>query len=170
MRDFENQQGYSFAAVYDAYYDRIYKYVFMLLMNEADAEDVTSQTFLSAFMSFDRYDPEKASLRTWLTRIAHNRAVNICRSAAFRKRADTPEEWQYADEKADFPEHVENSELVLMLYSHLEPAERELLNMRYVMELRDKEIGAMLQISEKAANKRMQRLLTKCRMIMSPTR
>ena len=151
MRDFGNQQGYSFAVVYDAYYDRIYKYVFMLLMNEADAEDVTSQTFLSAFMSFDRYDPEKASLRTWLTRIAHNRAVNLCRSAAFRKRADTPEEWQYADEKADFPE-------------------RELLNMRYVMELRDKEIGAMLRISEKAANKHIQRLLTKCRMIMSPTR
>ena len=168
MGDFENKQEYSFEAVYDAYYDRIYKYAFMLLMNQADAEDVTSQTFLAAFMSFDRYDPEKASLRTWLTRIAHNRAVNLRRSAAYRKRADTPGEWKYADENSDFSEHVENSELVLMLYSHLEPAERELLNMRYVMGLRDREIGALLQINEKAANKRIKRLLTKCRIIMSP--
>ena len=41
MMNFENQQEYDFGAVYDTYYDRIYKYAFMLLMNEADAEDVT---------------------------------------------------------------------------------------------------------------------------------
>ena len=39
----------SFAAIYDAYYDRIYKYAFTLLLNREDAEDVTADTFFAAY-------------------------------------------------------------------------------------------------------------------------
>ena len=46
-----------FEAVYDSYYDRVYKYAYTLLLNKDDAEDVTADTFIAAYESFDRYDP-----------------------------------------------------------------------------------------------------------------
>lgn len=153
-----------FEAVYDLYYDRVYKYAYMLL-NKEDAEDVTSETFIAAYTAFSRFDESKSSVSTWLTRIAHNRAVNLRRSAAFSKRADMPEQYE-PSEKDTFTEAVEASDTVLRLYARLFPSERELLNMRCVMELKDKEISALTGIPEKTVNKRYHRLLAKCRKLL----
>ncbi len=129
-----------FAAVYEAWYDRVFKYAYTLLLNRDDAEDVTADTFVAAYTNFGRYDAGKASVGTWLTRIAHNTAVNLMRSAAYARRTELPETWEAPDEGADFTGSVEAADTVLRLYAKLAPEERELLNMRCVMELRDREI------------------------------
>lgn len=157
----------SFAAVYDANYDRVFKYAYTLLLNREDAEDVTADTFIAAYMNFDRYDPERASVATWLTRIVHNRAVNLLRSAAYSKRSGLPEGWEPKDGGADLFDQAEASDALVRLYARLLPEEREFLNMRYVMELQDSEIGALLGLTAKTVNKRYQRLLAKCRLIMN---
>lgn len=152
-----------FEAIYEKHYDRIFKYAYTLLLNREDAEDVTSETFYAAYGSFDKYDPTKASIATWLTRIAHNRAVDLMRSADRSKRTVTLEDWDPADESGDFSEGVVASDAVMRLYAKLTEQEREFLNLRYVMELKDKEIASLLGIPEKTINKRYQRLLEKCR-------
>ena len=45
------------------------------------------------------------------------------------------------------------AETVLRLFARLRPQERELLILRYTMELRDREIAAMLGLPEKTVNK-----------------
>ena len=157
----------SFEAIYEQYYDRVFKYIYTLVLNKADAEDITSETFISAYSNFDSYDESIASIGTWLTRIAHNKAVNMLRSAAYAKHSELPEEWDPVDEETDFTEEVENRDTVIRLYKRLSPEEREFLNFRYVMDLRDKEIASILGIQEKAVNKRYQRLLSKCRLILN---
>jgi len=154
-----------FAAVYDMYYGRIFKYAYSLLLNREDAEDVTADTFLAAYANYDRYDPGRASVATWLTRIAHNRAVNFLRSPAHARRGSLPE-WRELPDAADHTGRIEASDTVLRLYARLRPDERELLNMRCVMELKFSEIAALLCITEKTANKRWQRLLAKCRTLL----
>lgn len=155
-----------FETVYEMYYDRVYKYAYTILLNKEDAEDVTAETFLAAYRNYSRYDAEKASIATWLTRIAHNRAVNLRRSAAYAKRAEWTEALDRTSDGTDFTGRVENDDTVLRLYARLRPEERELLNMRYVMELKDREIGGLLGLSDKTVNKRFQRLLVKCRGIL----
>ena len=49
------------------------------------------------------------------------------------------------------------------ILSCLDISEREFLNLRYGLQLSDKEIGAMLDEKENTINKRYQRLLKKCR-------
>lgn len=154
-----------FERIYDNYYDRIYKYAYTILLNKEDAEDVTSETFVAAYVNYDSYDEAKASVVTWLTRIAHNRAVNLVRSAAYRKRAAMPENREFAA-PGDFTEEIMSSEIILGLYAHLKPEEREFLNLRYVMELKDREIAELLGLQEKAVNKRYQRLLARCRTLL----
>ena len=155
--------GIDFEAVYDAYYDRVFKYAYTLLLNRHDAEDVTAETFLTFLQRYQCRDPDNPGTAAYLTRVAHNRAVNLMTSFAYRKRTELPSE--LLDEK-DFPGSLDASDLVLRLYAKLKIEERELLNMRYVMELKDREIASLLGLSEKAVNKRNQRLLAKCRELL----
>lgn len=159
----QQKQKKSFEAVYEDYYDCVFRYAYTLLLNREDAEDVTSETFIAAYTHYGGYDPAKASVAVWLIRIAHNRAVNFLRSAASRKRADMPEDFDLSDERADFTHASDASDAVLRLYARLSPEERDFLNLRYVMELKDKEIASLLGLPEKTVNKRYQRLLAKCR-------
>lgn len=63
---------------------RIYRLALRMMGNEADAEDVLQETFLSAFKSIDRFEA-RSSLSTWLYRIATNAAL-------MRLRRNEPEQ------------------------------------------------------------------------------
>ncbi len=153
-----------FAEVFEAYYDRIYKYAYTILLNRENAEDVVEETFLAAHIAYAGYDPTRASLATWLTRIAHNKAVNLVRSASYRMEQPLPDDETIAT--AAYDSQIEVRETVRWLYSKLTIEEREFLNLRYVMELKDREVAMLYGIETKAVNKRYQRLLKRCRQIL----
>ena len=50
-----------FETIYDAYYDRVYRYAYTILLNREDAEDVVEETFLAAYAAYGRYDPSLAA-------------------------------------------------------------------------------------------------------------
>lgn len=61
--------------------------LFRLVVNilpRAMVEDVVQEAFVAAFAGLRRYDPQRASFRTWLYRIARNLALN-----AWKKRRET---------------------------------------------------------------------------------
>ena len=156
-----------FETVYNTYYDKVYKYVYTLLLHKENTEDIVAETFLSAYANYDKYDPQKASVATWITRIAHNNAVNLVRSAAYRTRAQLPETDLHGEEDPALRHLEEDEDIVLKLYAKLSEKEREFLNMRYVMELKDAEIAELMGMQTKAVNKRYQRLLKKCRDLLA---
>lgn len=53
---------------------RIYRLALRMMGNEADAEDVLQETFMSAFKAIDQFQA-RSSLSTWLYRIASNAAL-----------------------------------------------------------------------------------------------
>lgn len=150
-----------FETVFEVYYDRVYKYAYTILLNRENAEDVAEETFLAAFAAYPGYDPARSSLATWLTRIAHNKAVNLVRSAPYRRETALLEN----DPDHDNTAQDETRYTVLWLYAQLTREEREFLDLRYVMGLTDKEVGALYGLAPKAVNKRYQRLLKRCRAI-----
>ena len=155
-----------FDQVYEENYDKVYKYTYTILLNKEDTEDVVSNTFMAAYAAYDRYDPERASLATWLMRIAHNEAINLVRSAAYSKRSEMPEYYEVPDSSDDSVKGLEDRDSVLYLYSKLSAAEREFLNMRYAMQMKDSEVAETLGLPVKTVNKRYQRLLARCREIL----
>ena len=155
-----------FESLYEAYYDRLYSYVYSILLNRENAEDVVAETFFAAYSAYDRYDPKSAAPVTWLTRIAHNQAVDLVKSAAYSKIDPLDEFYDEAaagDLEGDVIDRAEAHDLVLRLYGRLTKAEREFLNLRYGMELSDVKIAAFYDLPVKTVNKRYQRLLARCR-------
>lgn len=67
------------------YYREIYAFSYKQVGNKDTALDLTQEIFVSFLQSIGRYDPQKASIRTWLYRIASNKAVDYFRSASYRQ-------------------------------------------------------------------------------------
>src|SRR5262252_1205893 len=57
---------------------------YRMLGSVQDAEDVLQDTLLAAWQGIGGYDADRASLRTWLYRIATNRCLNTLRTASRR--------------------------------------------------------------------------------------
>lgn len=152
-----------FSEIYEEQFSCIYNYIYAQILNRQEAEDLVSETFLKAFKSFDRFDPEKGSARTWLTRIARNTLIDH-----FRTRKE-----QVPLDSEGVPEPVFNDEYEILrepanrearaVLEQLSPAERELAGMIYFQDMKNPEIGAILGISAKAVSERHRRLLKHCR-------
>jgi RNA polymerase sigma factor (sigma-70 family) len=60
-----------FSAIFDCYYTEIFAYAAHRIGQDL-APDLVAETFLAAFQMRHRYDPDQASVRTWLYGIATN--------------------------------------------------------------------------------------------------
>jgi RNA polymerase sigma factor (sigma-70 family) len=84
----------SFERLYQRHVHAVYRYALAVLHNEADAEDVTQTTFLSAYRAFQRGErPHKP--HNWLIKIAHN----VCRQR-FRDSSRRPQEVEFDESLA----------------------------------------------------------------------
>ena len=68
-----------FEAVYEEYYQPLLRYLCKKTGSLQDAEDLTSETFLYCYRSYDSYDPEKSAVSTWLYLAANSRLKNYYR-------------------------------------------------------------------------------------------
>ncbi len=69
----------AFDVFYDRYVNLVYSIAFSILGDPPLAEDVTQDVFLKIWQSLERYDPAKAKVNTWMSRIARNRAIDLLR-------------------------------------------------------------------------------------------
>jgi RNA polymerase sigma-70 factor (ECF subfamily) len=107
-----------------------------------DAEDLTQQTFERALRAWDRFDPRRAAVGTWLIAIARNLLIDHYRAAA-------PESGQVPIEDVPASElpAANGGEAVVGLEPELADAlntlaqrDREILALRYGAELNGPEI------------------------------
>src|SRR3982751_2424917 len=75
------QQGNrpAFATLVEAYWDRLYRWLFHLTRDRHQAEDLAQETFLKVLAALDSFRPG-SNFRAWLFRIGHNNFVNLKRA------------------------------------------------------------------------------------------
>jgi RNA polymerase sigma-70 factor (TIGR02960 family) len=73
----------AFAQLTDGYRRELKLHCYRILGSTQDAEDALQETFISAWQALANFE-ERASIRTWLYRIATNRCLNMLRAASRR--------------------------------------------------------------------------------------
>lgn len=142
----------------------VYRYVRFRVATREVAEDVTSEVFMKALRSFRRYDPNRASPRTWLLRIARNAVTDHLRSLKRRGSLHVSLD-RVPDLVADVPsqdERVireERIQTILNGAGTLRKADQEILSLRYGAGLGNQEIAESLGISSNAVAVRLHRAL-----------
>src|SRR5690349_3962330 len=77
----------AFGALYELYFERIYRYVRLKVSDISDAEDATAAVFLNAWRAVDSFTPQhEQSFLAWLFRLARNVLIDRYR----RRREVTP--------------------------------------------------------------------------------
>lgn len=92
------------------------------------AEDCVQETFLRAWRSRERYQPERASERTWLFAIARNVVVDALRARARRPRPVAQGEGTQTDAATPHPDVEITDRLSLLAgLAQLSPEHREVI-------------------------------------------
>ena len=148
----------SFAAIAEEHLDAVYRYLLLMTRDRAVAEDLTGDTFEKAFRSWRRFDPRRASPRTWLCHIARNAALDHFRSEERRRRREA----NAADvSEAEEPRLEGLSEPLAAALGELSAGEREVVALRVLLELDGRAAARVLGISPTACSTRLSRALQK---------
>ncbi len=78
----QDDEGEDFAEIFRRYYARIYNYVYRLLGDADEAQDVTQESFLKAYRALSRSSSQGDSptnVLAWLYRIASNTSLDVLR-------------------------------------------------------------------------------------------
>lgn len=97
----------AFDEIVARYKDGIYNYIWRMISNRDDVEDLTQEVFVRAFASIKSFRRE-SNLRTWLYRIATNLCVDRYRRAGLEKQILIPLEREDQDDdqsrSVEFPD------------------------------------------------------------------
>jgi RNA polymerase sigma-70 factor (ECF subfamily) len=164
----------AYAQLVEDHASKIYRLALRMMGNDADAEDVLQETFLSAFKSIDRFE-SRSSLSTWLYRIASNAALmRLRRVEPEQVSVDEPIERDDGDEVPrqlfDFcclPEEVllqdEARAEMERAVEELPPSLRGVFVLRDIEGLSTEETAHALDLSISAVKSRLMRARLKLR-------
>ncbi|MFJ8961770.1 RNA polymerase subunit sigma-70 [Lentzea sp. NPDC102401] len=151
-------------------------YCYRMLGSGFEAEDAAQETLLRAWKAHESYDSSRASLRTWLYRIATNICIDMQRSAQRRALAvglgpaggdigapllenafvqPVPDALVLPEDQAIRRETVRLAFVAAL--QHLPPRQRAVLILRDVLAWQASEVASLLDISVAAANSALQR-------------
>jgi RNA polymerase sigma-70 factor (ECF subfamily) len=175
LREAGSQAGHTsdFADVFDEFQRPIYNYLLRMTQSQAEAEDLTQETFVRVQRGLPTFRGE-ASLSTWIYRIATNVSLDHLRRSATRqaKAAISLEETQsdrewVLDETASSPEQVaaqsEMSACVQGFIRDLPPSYRTVMVLHDLQGLKNREIADVLECSLSTAKIRLHRARKKLR-------
>jgi RNA polymerase sigma-70 factor (TIGR02960 family) len=174
----------AFGELTDPFRGELQLHCYRILGSVQDAEDVLQETLLAAWRGLGQYEG-RASLRTWLYRIATNRCLNALRASERRPRTvptippflttDPTHRGEplwlqpypdvlldgRPDLGADPEARYEAKETIALAFvtaiQHLPPRQRAVLVLRDVLGFRSPEVADMLETSEASVNSALQR-------------
>jgi RNA polymerase sigma-70 factor (ECF subfamily) len=184
-REMTMPAGEEFTRQTDPFRRELLAHCYRMLGSVHDAEDLVQETFLRAWRSYRQFDDRRASLRTWLYRIA----TNACLSALEqRSRRALPSDLATASPEAEWPLGAPRHEIawlqpipdalldtaqadpaaivasrgsirlaLIAALQHLPARQRAVLILRDVLAWRATEVAELLGTSTAAVNSALQR-------------
>lgn len=139
----------AFAKLYDAYIERVSRYVYFRVSEDCDVEDLVSQVFLKAWENLERYKMGSSPFAAWLYTIARNLVIDH-----YRTKKDTlsledvlalPADMELPDEQAQTRLDLEALRDALQF---LTPDQQQALILKYIAGLPNENIARVMNKQE----------------------
>ena len=154
----------AFERLYEEHAEPLLAFLIYRTADRELAADVHSDTFERVLTARARFDPRKASEKTWLYSIALNRLRDHYRRKAADGRALEPvAAGASADRQGSELDSLEHRDALLRGLERLSDEEREAVALRYGADLSIKEIAAIAGTRQPAVKGRLHRGLQKLR-------
>ncbi len=141
---------------------------FLITRNEAEAEDAAQVGFVKAYTSLGRFDPSRP-FKPWLLRIVGNEARNRLRAAGRRARLELAS-LPPGDRVAPSPESGvvawEQRRELLDALEELREGDREVIGLRYFLDLGESEMAAALDVAPGTVKSRLARAMARLRAVL----
>jgi RNA polymerase sigma-70 factor, ECF subfamily len=135
-------------ALFREHWPRAYRAAYLVVHDSAAAEDIAQESFLAAVRALDRFDRSRP-FGPWLHRIAVNRAIDWARARTLRAESEVHE--------VAAPETAPHDEALLRELGELEPDQRAVIVLRYLLEYTPGEIAELLELPRGTVNSRLRR-------------
>lgn len=170
IRDVKSGDREACARLVREHHAQVYRLLLHLTHDVHLAEDLTQETFAALWRQIDGFEG-RASLGTWLHRIAYNKFVDACRgaerNATLRKRIErqlrepeglSPMDGLLADER---------SRQLYRAVARLEASDRDLIVLHYFQDMSYREMAEVLDEPSGTVKWRTSRALGRLRSILS---
>ena len=155
------------ASLYEEYYGKIARYVYVRIGNRTEAEDIAGEVFLKALDSLKSYKERGLPMQAWLFRIAHNLVVDHWRKMTKSKTVsiDTVQVEAGTDPVTTAEKNIE-LERATRAMKQLSREQREVLGLRFFGGLTSKEAGGILNKSDGAVREMQRAAIEKLRKLL----
>jgi RNA polymerase sigma-70 factor (ECF subfamily) len=139
----------AFAGIYDIFIRPVYRYIFFKVKKN-DALDLTESVFLKVWEHLKSYNKLKGAFSSWVFKIAHNLVVDYYRLQHEHVDLDDvvlPDESKEADPRF-LTENRLNQEILRKALAKLKKKHQDVLILRYVNGLENREIASIMRRSE----------------------
>lgn len=155
------------AGLYNEYYDKIARYIYVRMGNRAEAEDLAGEVFLKALESLGSYQERGVPMQAWLFRIAHNLVVDYLRRSSRHGIVSVDDvELEAESDPQEIAETNIEMARVSEAMGRLTPAQRQVIELRFFGGLTSEEAGVVMNKKsgavremQSAAIKRLRELL-----------
>ena len=142
VRRAQQRDEAAFSELYEAYFDKIYRYIALKIGDRVEAEDITQQVFLKALQSISSFRWKGVPFSAWLFRIAHNQMVDWLRKQS--KRTSVPIDdlpLMSDDDPQKTTELNLDIEQLAVATKRLTQAQQEVISLRFAGELSVAEVS-----------------------------
>jgi RNA polymerase sigma-70 factor (ECF subfamily) len=157
----QSGQMEQFVYLYDAYVERIYKFLYFRTFHQEFAEDLTSQVFLQAMSKLKSYKESRGTFQAWLYQIARNLLIDEYRK---RKPTDNIEAHMNLASNINLENETQgklSNEALYKLIKTLPEEAQELIAMRLWQELSYAEIAQATGKTEGSLKMQFSRIINK---------
>lgn len=153
--------------LYNAYVDRIYRYVYRRTNSVQDTQDLVSEIFLTVLEKINGFVITDVPFICWVYRIAHNKVISWYRKKNKFNVIDLDQQELISDSQTQ--KIVEDKELEAEIKKHLEllaVEEREIIQLKYFEQLSNKEIALVIGIEPNHVGVKLFRSIRKLRKLL----
>jgi RNA polymerase sigma-70 factor, ECF subfamily len=174
----------AWAQLVEEYRSLVYSICHLSAISDQEADDLAQEAFIRIWMNLSSYDPKRGGLKSWIASLTRNLRIDRFRRSRQERLTDSMDEgWestgtstlthQLADAQQSPHDLAFSNEVATIIQratNKISPVMRDVVSLRIVQELDDREISNRLCIPEGTVKSRFNRGRAQLASLLNPMR